>query len=509
MLNMYAMLDHSPSSFSRDLAPSQQEYELNYMLYGAVPRDFSNGEDALHQDRTVPPLTGHPVILTEYDQLFPSHLAQTSAIAPAPGIHGTRDRALDTLYLADDVGKVEPFVFPFVQQHPLASPLPAARANALDLMNGVQHWDVQNVGVHDPLPVASSASHGQGHGGPSMFTLPPHDAHSPCTDASVQIGEPMWNMNIDREILFNLGTPGESRGYQDGQTLHNSSESLSPFSNWTPPSSQGLPAGAVPTPAYPPIVPDIVDGTTANVRMIPLPPDRTVPQPGGGDTHERMDRICHAFGKMVLLSYSNEPWNQEQLCTPGTSTMSVLSTYHMDSPKTVAFFGHHGGVQNGPNYHVISQPYSPNAGPVIPAQHVPPACPGLFTGYLEPLNGGASSVATFGSSVGALATANLTNSPSEASQIHPSPTQPTTFATSGPPQQSFSDPRPCPWRDEQEVICNELVSWDCQDHLASSHGIVNISGSTLVTCGACDLQLKRESLLRHFREVDLRFRRPR
>ncbi|KAI6142156.1 hypothetical protein BKA82DRAFT_4194546 [Pisolithus tinctorius] len=34
---------------------------------------------------------------------------------------------------------------------------------------------------------------------------------------------------------------------------------------------------------------------------------------------------------------------------------------------------------------------------------------------------------------------------------------------------------------------------DCQDHLASAHGIVNISGTTLITCGACDLQLKRES----------------
>ncbi|KAI6146910.1 hypothetical protein BKA82DRAFT_4157182 [Pisolithus tinctorius] len=455
------------------------------MLYGAVPRDFSNGEDALHQDRTIPPLTGHPVILTEYDQLFPSHLAQTSAIAPAPGIHGTRDRALGTLYLADDVGKVEPFVFPSVQQHPLASPLPAARANALDLMNGVQNWDVQNVGVHDPLPVASSASHGQGHGGPSMFTLPPHDAHSPCTDASVQIGEQMWNMNIDREILFNLGTPGESRGYQDGQTLHNSSESLSPFSNWTPPSSQGLPAGAVPTPAYPPIVPDIVDGTTTNVRMIPLPPDRTVPQPGGGHTHERMDGICHAFGKMALLSYSNEPWNQEVINQLNTSYRIPAAVYT----------GH-------VNYVCVVD--IPHGLPENRRIFWPP-----WRGYLEPLNGGASSVATFGSSVGALATANLTNSPSEASQIHPSPTQPTTFATSGPPQQSFSDPRPCPWRDEQEVICNELVSWDCQDHLASAHGIVNISGSTLVTCGACDLQLKRESLLRHFREVDLRFRRPR
>ncbi|KAI6146923.1 hypothetical protein BKA82DRAFT_4157371 [Pisolithus tinctorius] len=218
------------------------------MLYGAVPRDFSNGEDALHQDRTIPPLTGHPVILTEYDQHYPSRLARASAIAPAPGIHETRDYALDTLYLADDVGKVEPSV---------------------------------------------------------NFMLQPHDAHSPCTDASVQNGEPMWNMKTDREILFNLGTRGEARGYQGGQTLHDAHESLSPFSNCTPSSSQGLLAGAVPTPAYPPFVPDIVDGTTTNVRMIPLPPDRTVFHPGGGDTHERMDRICHASGKMALLSYSN------------------------------------------------------------------------------------------------------------------------------------------------------------------------------------------------------------
>ncbi|KAI6142149.1 hypothetical protein BKA82DRAFT_336107 [Pisolithus tinctorius] len=197
--------------------------------------------------------------------------------------------------------------------------------------------------------------------------------------------------------------------------------------------------------------------------------------------------------------------------------MSVLSAYHVDSPKTATFFGHCDGVQSGPNYH-ISQHYSPDAGPVILAQYVPtvtpdqvnevpPACPGLFSGYLEPLNGGASSVVTFGSSVATLATANMTSSPSEASQIHPSITGPSTFATSGLPQQSFSDLRPCPWKDEQEGICNELVSWDCQVHLASAHGVVNMSGHTILTCGGCRSPLRRKSFLKHFRVVELGFRR--
>ncbi|KAI6002656.1 hypothetical protein F5J12DRAFT_840460, partial [Pisolithus orientalis] len=296
----------------------------------------------------------------------------------------------------------------------------------------------------------------------------------------------MWNMKTDREILFNLGTRGEARGYQGEQTLHDAHESLSPFSNCTPSSSQGLLAGAVPTSAYPPFVPDIVDGTTTNVRMIPLPPDRTVLHHGGGDTHERMDRSCHASGKMALLSYSNGPRHQAQLCTSCASTMSVLSAHHVDSTKTAAIFGHHDCVQSGPNYH-ISQLYSPNAGPVIPAQHVPTmasdqvnevpsARPALFSGYLEPLNGGARLrrhlLAVRWTT---LATANMTSSPSEASQIHPSITGPSTFATSELPQ--------------QEGVCNELV------HLASSHGV----------CGGCRSPLRRKSFLKHFRVVELGF----
>lgn len=36
------------------------------MLYGAEPADYSNGEDVLHQDRTIPPsMHNLPIILSE------------------------------------------------------------------------------------------------------------------------------------------------------------------------------------------------------------------------------------------------------------------------------------------------------------------------------------------------------------------------------------------------------------------------------------------------------------
>ncbi|KIN94952.1 hypothetical protein M404DRAFT_337192 [Pisolithus tinctorius Marx 270] len=389
-------------------------------------------------------------------------------------------------------------------------------------MNGVWHWGTHNVGVHNPSPVTSSTSRAEECGGSLMVQytqLPRQDALSLCADDAVQMGESAWN-TVDRGEFFNLGALGGPHGFQDVHAFLGSNESLFPFSNWAPPSSQGLLTGAVPGPTCTSIIPNIASETTTNVGAIPLPLHRTTLQPGGGDSCERKDGDCYAFSKMALSSYSDESWHQEQLCGWGTPTMSALSTYHADPSNSATFFGHQDGVQRATNYYDISQSCYPNAEAVIPAQFIPPAIPVQATvasvpaGHLAqgdsgPFGGGASAVFTSASLVGSLVTANIAGSPSEASPTHPLSTQFINSATSSSLQQTFSDLRPCPWKDDQGGICGEFVGRVCQDHLTTAHGIVNISGATLVTCGACGLQVKRESLLRHFREVDLGFRRPR
>ncbi|KAI6146914.1 hypothetical protein BKA82DRAFT_1004760 [Pisolithus tinctorius] len=355
--SMHIVLDRSPPSFSRDVA-----YNPSRLLYGGGDRYLPDGDDAPHQHGTIPPLTyGRSMILTEHDQHFPSHLTRTSAIVPALGIHGTRDYAPDTLCQADDAADVE------ASMPPYARPLPDVRANTLDLINGVRHWGAQNVEVHNPFPVTSSTSRAEECGGSLMVQhpqLPLHDARSLCTDNAVQMGESTWN-TVDRGKFFNPGTLGGPHGFQDVQTFLGSNESLSPFSNWAPPSSQGLLTGTVPRPTCTSIVPNIANETTTNVGTIPLPLHRTALQPGGGDNCERKDGNCHASGKMALLSYSNESWHQEQLCGSGTPTMSALSTCHVDPSNSATFFGHQDGVQRAPNYYDISQSCYPNAEAVI------------------------------------------------------------------------------------------------------------------------------------------------
>ncbi|KAI6018844.1 hypothetical protein EDC04DRAFT_450182 [Pisolithus marmoratus] len=183
----------------------------------------------------------------------------------------------------------------------------------------------------------------------------------------------------------------------------------------------------------------------------------------------------------------------------------------------IAFFGH----QSAQNCYDISQPSYPNAESVIPTRtissvisdqvnDVPPAYSAPSQGYLEPLDSYPSVVVASGSSLSAFATANMANFPSETSPTHPFPPQITNFTTPEAPQvtsQSLGNLRTCRWRDNQSGTCDELLGWDRQGHLASVHGIVNIAGSTLVTCGARGSQLKRESFLRHFRVVDLGFPR--
>ncbi|KIN94935.1 hypothetical protein M404DRAFT_1007950, partial [Pisolithus tinctorius Marx 270] len=73
--NIHVVLDRSSPSFSRDVARSQQAYNLSHLLYGGRRRYLPDGDDAPHQQRTIPPLTyGRSMILTEHDQYFPSCL---------------------------------------------------------------------------------------------------------------------------------------------------------------------------------------------------------------------------------------------------------------------------------------------------------------------------------------------------------------------------------------------------------------------------------------------------
>ncbi|KAI6018829.1 hypothetical protein EDC04DRAFT_448264 [Pisolithus marmoratus] len=73
--------------------------------------------------------------------------------------------------------------------------------------------------------------------------------------------------------------------------------------------------------------------------------------------------------------------------------------------------------------------------------------------------------------------------------------------------QPSGDLRPCTWRNNGGVMCGEMLSFNCQGHLATAHGITEMSRTTLVLCGACGSTLTRGSFLRHFREVHLRYPR--
>lgn len=207
----------------------------------------------------------------------------------------------------------------------------------------------------------------------------------------------------------------------------------------------------------------------------------------------------------------------EQSCALAMPAMTDLSMLRMDCPNAAVVVGHADCVQSAANDYEISQYHCPNPGSDTPAQSIPsvtpvqateatgPAShPALDQGNLESFGGGASAVVTSTNSVGSFATASMASFPSEVSHTHPFPVQ---FANSGPPQQSFDDLRPCLWEDDQGGRCGELVGRDCQDHLASAHGILKISARTRIRCGACGKVGLRKFILRHYRERHLRFPR--
>ncbi|KAI6046975.1 hypothetical protein EDC04DRAFT_3136207 [Pisolithus marmoratus] len=476
--NMQVVLDHSSSPLSGAVTHSQQQCGPNRILYNAVPRYCSDGEDTLHQNRTISPLTdGRPMISSEYDQHFRSCLAHPTALLPALGTHGARDYAV----------------------HPPNGPQSAevSMAHTLGQMNPV--CNVQGVRIDN---------HVENRGGSSMvppFKSSPHVIYFPPIDPVVHANS------------INFGTPKGHHGYQDVKTFFDSDELPSPASTASSPSCH-VPTGPVAAPATPPIVLSVADGSVTNVETVPVHLYRTALQPRGGNHHEGMDRGCQASSEIALLSSPNKSRHQVQLCAVGRPTIPALPTYYVDSPKTTAFFGHQDGSQNTPNYYNVSQPSYPSAGSAIPTRtispatsdqvnRIPPRYPPRPQGYLGPSNDNATAIVVSGSSRSTLSIASF---PLEAFQTDPFPPRSTDFATQEPPQvasQSFGDLRPCRWQDEQGDVCRALVGRNCQDHLRSAHGISNIPSSRLVMCRTCGSQVKRKYFLRHFREVDLGFRR--
>ncbi|KAG6330795.1 hypothetical protein ID866_8293 [Astraeus odoratus] len=63
----------------------------------------------------------------------------------------------------------------------------------------------------------------------------------------------------------------------------------------------------------------------------------------------------------------------------------------------------------------------------------------------------------------------------------------------------------CGWIDSNGGVCGEEITSDCARHLAAAHGITKMPAKHLVWCGWCSPPhfMKRESVLRHVREVHM------
>ncbi|KAI6117382.1 hypothetical protein EDD16DRAFT_1520066 [Pisolithus croceorrhizus] len=199
----------------------------------------------------------------------------------------------------------------------------------------------------------------------------------------------------------------------------------------------------------------------------------------------------------------------QQLYPSIMPTAFVPPVFHGSYPETNAVLGH--------EYYNTSLE-SPDVGFFAPTQFIPPMVSvqptgvnipaghsTLAQGYSGQFGSDASAIATSGTSMGILSSADLASS-----QTHSFPAPLAGSASSVPPQaksQSSGDLKPCKWRNNRGGICGELVGWHCQDHLAHAHGIFRIPSSRSIECGACGEQQKRKYILRHFREVHLEFRR--
>ncbi|KAI6137334.1 hypothetical protein F5141DRAFT_80733 [Pisolithus sp. B1] len=307
-----AVLDHSPPSFSWDVAHSLllQGRDPGQMLYGA--ECYSDGEDVPPQHRTIPPLTrapdigqqflthpvlgcGHPVNLSEDCQYYPSRLTRISALAPPQEACGTQGHAPRSLHVADRgeslVGSMPPNVHP----------LPHTQAYTLNQRCPV--WNTQNLGA-DNADASYSPHPAEKNGETSMlppFKSLPHDTPPRVIDDTIEIDGLKWTAEYGHANSINLGTPiGHPRSR--ALTFCGPHESQTPLPYAVPPFGHVLTACGT-TPAYPPIAPDIINETIMNVETIPLPLDYTAPQPGGGNDHEWMGGIYHPSGELAPLSY--------------------------------------------------------------------------------------------------------------------------------------------------------------------------------------------------------------
>ena len=69
----------------------------------------------------------------------------------------------------------------------------------------------------------------------------------------------------------------------------------------------------------------------------------------------------------------------------------------------------------------------------------------------------------------------------------------------------------CGWVDEHGSVCGEPITYDCVTHLATAHGISKTSPRTRLNCRWCSppRHMKRDSMLRHVREIHLGWKRRR
>lgn len=78
-------------------------------------------------------------------------------------------------------------------------------------------------------------------------------------------------------------------------------------------------------------------------------------------------------------------------------------------------------------------------------------------------------------------------------------------------QVSKTAPYICQWRTEAGCVCGDVISWaTCGEHLAITHGIKHMTSNVSIMCCWCSDRarpVKRESIVRHVREVHLRQKR--
>ncbi|KAI6018802.1 hypothetical protein EDC04DRAFT_2042023 [Pisolithus marmoratus] len=165
------------------------------------------------------------------------------------------------------------------------------------------------------------------------------------------------------------------------------------------------------------------------------------------------------------------------------------------------FSGYHAHIADNSYYDSVFQQDgmpSPSTGPANGADgNIPVTSPDrswdLYFSY------GVNAVVNPISLVGSTSTSDMQQPPPEfLSDVPQGPTS---------SQVSTDDRWPCGWRDKGRGTCDVLIGYYCEAHLASAHGIVNMSRTQPVECGRCGKRMERRSILRHYREKHLGFRR--